>query len=170
MRLRYDATRLADTNTIAKRLANLLQLHFKRQEDAICLTLFLSAPLGGGKSTFVRFLLTALGWQASAPSPTFNLIHSYDLSGLTLRHLDGYRLNAEEFAQLGPENLVGPNTLLVVEWPEKIGALLKPDLTCLIQHIGKEEHSERRRIEFWAKSQVGRQLLREMKRHTKEVY
>ena len=170
MRLRYDATRLADTNTIAKRLANLLQLRVQQQEGARCFTIFLSAPLGGGKSVFVRFLLTALGWQASAPSPTFNLIHSYDLSDLTLHHLDGYRLNAEEFAQLGPENLVGPNTLLVVEWPEKIGALLKPDLTCLIQHIGKEEHSERRRFEFWAQSPVGKKLLCEMKRHTKEIY
>ena len=152
---------LADTNAIAQRLANLLQRHFKQQR--VCFTLFLSAPLGGGKSTFVRFLLTALGWQARVPSPTFNLLHSYDLSGLTLHHLDGYRLSKEEFAQLGPENLMEDRVLLVVEWPERIGALLKPDLICSIQHIKKQEQDERRNIAFWAKSQAGKKLLGEMK-------
>lgn len=158
MRLCYDATRLADTEEIARRLAQ--GLHFKHNEDA--LTLFLSAPLGAGKTTFCCFLLAALGWRGKVPSPTFNLLHSYPLTGLTLHHLDGFRLNAEEFAQLGPENLLTPRTLLVVEWPEKIGNLLQPDLVCYIQHSKKEDLTASRRIEFWAQNRSGKNWLNAM--------
>lgn len=97
----------------------------------------LSGNLGAGKTTFVQALGRALGVEATIQSPTYVLMKSYPIKayGFTaLVHIDAYRLeNATEFAALKPESfLLTPNTLVCVEWSERVDeALPKPDLTLL---------------------------------------
>ncbi|MBD3372186.1 MAG: tRNA (adenosine(37)-N6)-threonylcarbamoyltransferase complex ATPase subunit type 1 TsaE [Candidatus Coatesbacteria bacterium] len=83
-------------------------------------TLLLSGPLGAGKTTLVRGLGAGLEIERGVRSPTFQLIRR--LRGrLTLHHADLYRLGGEEeeAAQLGLEELPGPEGVLAVEWPER---------------------------------------------------
>lgn len=81
---------------------------------------YLSGDLGVGKTTLVRGLLRAFGFEGRVKSPSFGLIESYSVAGLEIHHLDLYRLgHGEEIAYLGLEDLLTDNSLLLVEWAEK---------------------------------------------------
>jgi tRNA threonylcarbamoyladenosine biosynthesis protein TsaE len=98
---------------------------------ALPCTVFLQGTLGAGKTTLTRGLLRALGHEGRVPSPTYTLVEPYDLPGITVYHLDLYRVrSAEELLHLGLGDLAG---LLLVEWPEHgAGELPAPDLrVCL---------------------------------------
>jgi tRNA threonylcarbamoyladenosine biosynthesis protein TsaE len=100
--------------------------------------LYLHGDLGAGKSTCVRSLLRALGVAGAVRSPTYTLVETYELAGLTCVHVDLYRLQTlTEVDELGLRDLVGPGCLLLVEWPEKGGAALPPaDLELLLKYAG----------------------------------
>ena len=88
----------------------------------------LSGGLGSGKTTFVRSLLAALGYQGEVPSPSFAIVAPYSLDRLgTLLHADLYRIDhASELAELGLDSS-GDDSVLLVEWPEHAGPTAWPD-------------------------------------------
>jgi tRNA threonylcarbamoyladenosine biosynthesis protein TsaE len=89
------------------------------------LVIHLKGELGAGKTTAVRALLRTLGVTGLVRSPTYTLVETYVLTGLTCIHVDLYRLQSlSEADELGLRDLVGPGALLLVEWPEKGGAAL----------------------------------------------
>jgi tRNA threonylcarbamoyladenosine biosynthesis protein TsaE len=99
---------------------------------------YLQGELGAGKTTCVRSLLRALGVTGLVRSPTYTLVETYRLEVLTCVHVDLYRLQSlTEVDELGLRDLVGPNSLLMVEWPEKGGAALPPaDLLVSLRYSG----------------------------------
>jgi len=99
--------------------------------------LYLHGDLGAGKTTCARSLLRALGVVGLVRSPTYTLVETYELAGLTCVHVDLYRLRTRtEVDELGLRDLVGP-CLLLVEWPEKGGGALPPaDLELLLNYAG----------------------------------
>ncbi len=88
-------------------------------------TIFLRGELGVGKTTFIRYLinfLQRLNNQSitEISSPTFNLVHEYQLGSLVIKHYDLYRINDEkELANIGiyEDN---PDEITLIEWPEKM--------------------------------------------------
>lgn len=87
----------------------------------------LSGELGAGKTTLVRGLLRGLGFSGRVKSPSYGLVESYDVSGLTVHHLDLYRLSDPgELDFLGLEDLVGGGSVLLIEWPERAQGRLPP--------------------------------------------
>jgi tRNA threonylcarbamoyladenosine biosynthesis protein TsaE len=92
--------------------------------EAVCL----AGPLGAGKSTLARGLIRALtSPEEEVPSPTFTLIQSYAAEGLTIAHLDLYRLtSADEAYEIGLEEALAEGAALI-EWPERLEGRLPPD-------------------------------------------
>ncbi|MAS05798.1 MAG: tRNA (adenosine(37)-N6)-threonylcarbamoyltransferase complex ATPase subunit type 1 TsaE [Xanthomonadales bacterium] len=87
----------------------------------------LSGDLGAGKTTLVRGILRGLGFDGRVKSPSYGLVESYDVAGLEIHHLDLYRLGEpEELDFIGLEDLLGENSVLLVEWPERAGGRLPP--------------------------------------------
>lgn len=94
--------------------------------------LLLRGELGTGKTTLVKGIAQAL--DAAEPdevtSPTFTLIHEYDGTregkSVKLYHLDVYRLEGErQLETLGLDELLTPDSLVLVEWGEKFKSIRK---------------------------------------------
>jgi tRNA threonylcarbamoyladenosine biosynthesis protein TsaE len=108
-----------DTRAIGAALAPLL-----RPADAIALT----GELGAGKTTLVRGLAGALGYEGPVASPTFTLVREYRAPGLTLLHADVYRLDrVQEVVDLELAEMLGEDGVLVVEWGDAVESLLPED-------------------------------------------
>ena len=97
----------------------------------------LVGPLGAGKTTFARALLTELGVGSRVKSPTYSLIESYNVGSLGVQHLDLYRIaDAEEVEWLGLRDFAEPQ-LWLIEWPERArGAIPTSDLIVSLAHAG----------------------------------
>lgn len=87
--------------------------------------LFLHGDLGMGKTTFTQYLLKAAGVKEHIKSPTYTLFEQYQVDEVTYVHMDLYRLSdPEELYFLGIEDLINPEHILVIEWPEKGSGVL----------------------------------------------
>ena len=88
----------------------------------------LRGPLGAGKSVLARAVARGAGVTSSMPSPTYNLLFSYDGDGVRVHHLDLYRLeDPDDVWELGWQELGEGDQVVLVEWPERAEALLPPD-------------------------------------------
>lgn len=105
----------ADSHALGLRLAEVV-----RPGDAVAL----SGPLGAGKTSIARGLLAGLGLEEEAPSPTFAIVQPYAPPEVRVPvlHVDAYRLRApDEAEELGLDEARG-DSVLIVEWPERLGA------------------------------------------------
>ena len=121
---------------------------------ALCV--YLSGPLGAGKTTLVRGLLRALGHAGSVRSPTYTLLETYDLAGREVCHFDLYRLaDAEELEHIGARELFDGAHTCLVEWPERgAGWLPTADLDIRIDMTGQG-----RRLNATAHTPAGERTL-----------
>jgi tRNA threonylcarbamoyladenosine biosynthesis protein TsaE len=84
----------------------------------------LSGDLGAGKTTFVQGVASALGVTQRVTSPTFVIIHEYE-GRYPIVHLDVYRLDSiQDVLDLGFEELLEPEAIMLVEWGEALMPLL----------------------------------------------
>ena len=100
---------------------------------------YLRGELGAGKTTLARALLQAMGVGERVKSPTYSLLERYMVNGRDAFHLDLYRIaSAGELEWLGLDELDAPETIVLVEWPERgRGALPRPDLEITLEHEGQ---------------------------------
>jgi tRNA threonylcarbamoyladenosine biosynthesis protein TsaE len=107
--------------------------------------------LGAGKTTFVRGAARALGVTDPVTSPTFSIGHRYRGKGVSVSHIDLYRLAGLQ--QEEPELLddyLGPTRIAFVEWPEQASPELRGARVWItLTHMG----GERRRVEVCERGQ-----------------
>tara|TARA_Y100000816_G_C26024520_1_gene536130 strand:+ start:34 stop:489 length:456 start_codon:yes stop_codon:yes gene_type:complete len=109
--------------------------------------IFLYGELGSGKTTFVRSLIHQLQKKnkikrTEVLSPTFSLLHEYEIKSFKVLHYDLYRLNKpKELNKLGifEENR---NVITIIEWPKIINKKIKNRLE--ITFYNQEEPESRK--------------------------
>ena len=88
----------------------------------------LYGELGAGKTTFVSGFAKGLGINRRILSPTFVIVREYQIPKTDnfLFHIDLYRLEESlEIEDLGISELLSdPKNIVIVEWAEKLKALL----------------------------------------------
>jgi len=112
--------------------------------------IFLSGELGSGKTTFTRSLIHQLQeknkvHKTEVLSPTFNLLHEYEIKSLKVMHYDLYRLKKnKEIEQLGIFE-DSKNVITIIEWSEKMEKKIENRLEITFYY---EPSAESRRIKL----------------------
>jgi len=129
---------LEATEQLAAKLAAVL-----KPGDVIAL----DGPLGIGKTAFARGLIRHLvGAETEVPSPTFNLVFTYDVDDGPLWHFDLFRIEQpEDVYELGIEEAFADGISLI-EWPERLGGLLPQDCLTLTFLAGANDGARRVRM------------------------
>ncbi len=105
----------AETHALGQRLGALL-----RAGDVVVL----DGDLGTGKTVMAKGIAVALGVTEPVVSPTFTVVREYD-APTPFVHVDVYRLDhLQELHDLGFDDLVGGDAVTVVEWGERVSAVL----------------------------------------------
>lgn len=114
----------AETEALGRRLAARLA------PDGV---LLLSGDLGAGKTVLARGVAAGLGIPpAEVQSPTYTLIREHRApGGGRFVHLDLYRLDPEEVAELGLDEVLAAPGVKVVEWAERL-AFVPPGAVALL--------------------------------------
>ena len=114
----FESHSAADTVGFGERLAGDLG-----PGDAVAL----HGELGAGKTCLVKGIACGLGVTQDVTSPTFAIVHEYRGGRLPLVHVDLYRLDTPQQAvAVGIEDYFYGKGVTVVEWAERISALLPP--------------------------------------------
>ncbi|MFA7315048.1 MAG: tRNA (adenosine(37)-N6)-threonylcarbamoyltransferase complex ATPase subunit type 1 TsaE [Candidatus Magasanikbacteria bacterium] len=101
----------------------------------------LQGELGAGKTTITKGIAKGLKISDEIVSPTFTIMNVYENGKLV--HIDTYRLeNANDLIEIGVEDYLGqPNTITIIEWPEKIKNILKNKKTIEISIVKQDNNS-----------------------------
>ena len=100
----------------------------------------LRGGMGAGKTTLVSRIAARLGAEDTVTSPTFALVNQYECRDMRIYHFDFYRIDRiEEVFDLGYEEYFYSGDLCLVEWPEKIEALIPDDAMVVRIEVGEDE-------------------------------
>ena len=86
---------------------------------------FLYGEIGVGKITFIKYLINCFQKDnklkiTEVTSPTFGLLHEYEINQININHYDLFRLKSEK--EIKDLNLFenNSNIITLIEWPELI--------------------------------------------------
>lgn len=87
----------------------------------------LAGELGSGKTVLAQGIARGLGVDEPVPSPTFVIVREYQ-GRIPLAHVDVYRLDhVQELHDLGFEEVVDGEGVAVIEWGDRVRAVLPPE-------------------------------------------
>ncbi len=102
--------------------------------------------LGSGKTHLIKGISAGAGAEKvkQVNSPTFVIINEYS-GRFDIYHIDAYRLESvDEFEMLGFDNFCSSDSVVLIEWADKIESALK-DVNCI-------------RIELFFAGRAGRKI------------
>lgn len=133
-----------ETIELGKKIGSLLQ-----KGDIIAM----QGTLAAGKTTITKGIAQSLEVKDTITSPTFCLISEYE-GKMPLYHMDVYRLDgAEDFANLGTEDMLYGEGVSIIEWSEKIMEEL-PKKTIILKLEPHEDGSRTITIENWPHGEI----------------
>ncbi len=104
----------------------------------------LSGDLGAGKTAFARGVLHGLGYAGRVTSPTFAIANEYQTPTHSVAHFDLYRLLDEEsLYEIGFEDYLDGQRILLIEWSQIAQALLPPQTYHVTLTYGEGEDTRR---------------------------
>jgi tRNA threonylcarbamoyladenosine biosynthesis protein TsaE len=118
--LRLDTSSAEETEAAGRKLAGYLP------RSGLVL---LIGNLGAGKTTLAKGIVEGLGVVSAdeVTSPTYTIIHEYG-DPVQVYHVDLYRLETvEEVGELGLDDLLDSEALVLIEWGEKFPCLFTRD-------------------------------------------
>ena len=112
---------LDDLATVARQVIDSLD---GRNVVAFC------GAMGAGKTTLISAIMEELGSADTVTSPTFALVNQYyTAERKAVYHFDFYRINTiSEAFDMGYEEYFYSGDLCLIEWPERVEALLPDDV------------------------------------------
>jgi tRNA threonylcarbamoyladenosine biosynthesis protein TsaE len=133
-----------ETIELGKKIGNKLQ-----KGDVIAM----EGTLAAGKTTITKGIASALGVKDVITSPTFCLISEYS-GKMPLYHMDVYRLDgAEDFVNLGTDDMIYGDGVSIIEWSEKIISEL-PEKTIKLVIIPQENGSREITLDNWPYGEI----------------
>lgn len=142
--IKFTTTSADETISLGKKIGSLLQ-----KGDIIAM----QGTLAAGKTTITKGIAQALGVKDTITSPTFCLISEYE-GKMPLYHMDVYRLDgAEDFANLGTEDMLYGEGVSIIEWSEKIMEEL-PKKTIVLKIEPHEDGTRTITIENWPHGEI----------------
>ena len=128
-----------ETINLGEKIGNLL-----KKGDVIAM----QGTLAAGKTTITKGIAKALGISETITSPTFCLISEY-YGKMPLYHMDVYRLDgAEDFVNLGTDDMLYGDGVSIIEWSEKIISEL-PKRTIILKITPNDDGSRTIEIHNW---------------------
>ena len=113
--MKIDISNLKQTESLGKQIGEFL-VNF----NGLAI-FYLDGNLGTGKTTLVREILKAMGWQGAVKSPTFSILEEYQIANKDVFHFDLYRLDSQnDFEMLGIEINANSRGIFFIEWSHKI--------------------------------------------------
>ena len=113
--MKIDISNLKQTESLGKQIGKFL-VNF----NGLAI-FYLDGNLGTGKTTLVREILKAMGWQGAVKSPTFSILEEYQIANKDVFHFDLYRLDSQnDFEMLGIDINANSRGIFFIEWPHKI--------------------------------------------------
>lgn len=99
------------------------------------------APMGAGKTTFIKAICNYLGVSDTMSSPTYSIVNEYNTTtNEKVYHFDLYRLkSSNELLDLGFEEYISSGKYLFIEWPE----MALPFLDSYVRIIIKTDSNNR---------------------------
>lgn len=129
----------------------------------------LSGELGGGKTCFVRGVVSSAAPEAldMVASPTFAILNEYP-GACQLLHYDCYRLhNCHDAIELGLEDHLGGSGICLIEWPDRISQILPDNRVEIIFEYAGETQRRIVFLPFGAHAEA--QLMQLVEQHNKPI-
>jgi tRNA threonylcarbamoyladenosine biosynthesis protein TsaE len=103
----------------------------------------LIGQLGTGKTHLIKGIAAGTGSvdNSVVNSPTFVIVNEYS-GRFDIYHIDAYRLNSiSEFETLGFDDYCYPNSIVMIEWADKVMSALETIdyIRIDLEHIGQTE-------------------------------
>jgi tRNA threonylcarbamoyladenosine biosynthesis protein TsaE len=106
------------------------------------LVIAFTGDLGAGKTAFCRGFLRQLGYTGRVTSPTFAIVNEYETEEFRVCHFDMYRILDEDMLyDIGWDDYLDGDAILLIEWSENISAALPDDCTTVEIRRGDTENS-----------------------------
>ena len=114
--------------------------------------LAISGSMGIGKTTFIKYFIQKISKAKNVPSPSYNIILPYESKNSNIFHMDAWRLKSHnEALSLGITEMFD-DAIFLIEWAEKIKAILPNDtLNLIIKNINNKKILEIEGNEIWNK-------------------
>lgn len=135
------------------------------RDDGRATVLALRGDLGAGKTAFTKALARHLGIDEHVTSPTFVIMKKYPIERgafAQLVHIDAYRMHdGRELEMLGwPDLLKDAQNLIVIEWPERVDAVLPKDaITLSFSHVDETTREVSSKIQIPKSKQASNSKL-----------